>query len=298
MRTYNKVWDNFKKFCQSTLNISVKLPVSQKNLGLYVTHLFKIGLKSNTVQGHVSAISYFHKINGLSDPSHSFFISKLLRGIQKEVPASDSRKPISKSILMQLVTVLPDCTSTTYERIMLTAMFLSAYFLCLRVGEIAKSNNVSNMITLQVSSVTVRRSIVAYLFTLTKYKHHKGHKPILRLESQTKEKFCPVKSLTKFLAVRTKISGPLFIMKSAKPITRSQFWTILKKCLTKIGKDAADFGTHSFRIGRCTDMVRDGYSDEQIKKIGRWNSTAFRDYNRPEVVCAWFWAWSLDVELF
>ena len=49
--------------------------------------------------------------------------------------------------------------------------------------------------------------------------------------------------LNNILAVRTKISGPLFIMKSAKPITRSQFWTILKKCLTKIGKDAADFGT-------------------------------------------------------
>ena len=164
------------------------------------------------------------------------------------------------------------------------------------MGEIAKSNNVSNMITLQQASrVTVLRAIVAYLFRLPKYKHHKGHKPILHLESQ-KEKFCPVKSLTKFLAVRTKISGPLSIMKSAKPITGSQFWTIFKKCLTKIGKDAADFGTHIFRIGRCTDMVRDGYSDEQIKKIGRWNSTAFRDYNRPEVVCAWFW--SLDVELF
>ena len=143
MRSYHKVWDNLKKFGRNTLKISVKLPVSQKNLGMYVTHLFKIGLKPNTVQSHVSAISYFHKINGLSDPSHSFFISKLLRGIQKEVPTSDSRMPISKTLLMQLVTVLPDCTSTAYERMMLTAMFLSAYFLCLRVGEIAKSSNVS-----------------------------------------------------------------------------------------------------------------------------------------------------------
>ena len=287
MRSYHKVWDNLKKFGRNTLKISVKLPVSQKNLGMYVTHLFNIGLKPNTVQSHVSAISYFHKINGLSDPSHSFFISKLLRGIQKEVPTSDSRMPISKTLLMQLVTVLPDCTSTTYERIMLTAMFLSAYFLCLRVGEIAKSSNVSNMITLQqVSSVTVRGIIVAYLFQFTEYKHHKGHKPILRLETQSKGKFCPVKCLTQYLAVRTNAPGPLFLTKSAKPITRLQFWTVLKKCLSKLGRDAANFGTHSFRIGRCTDMVRDGYSDEKIKKIGRWKSTAFRAYNRPEVVCA------------
>ena len=68
----------------------------------------------------------------------------------------------------------------------------------------SKMNESGGSSSQQLSSVTACGSIVAYLFTLTKYKHHKRHKPILHLESQTKEKFCLVKSLTEFLAVHTK----------------------------------------------------------------------------------------------
>ena len=239
---------------------------------------------------------YFLVGSTLSDPSHFFLLYQncfveFKRRYPLQILECQSRKHFWCSLWLCCLTAL---------LLHMSALCWQPIFLCLRVGEIAKSSNVSNMITLQqVSSVTVWGTIVANLFQFTEYKHQKGHKPILRLETQSKGKFCPVKCLTQYWAVRTNAPGPLFITKSAMPITRLQFWTVLKKCLNKLSRDAANFGMHSFRIGRCTDMVRDGYSDEKIKKIGRWKSTAFRAYNRPEVVCAWFfWAWSLDGKYF
>ena len=36
--------------------------------------------------------------------------------------------------------------------------------------------------------------------------------------------------------------------------------------------------SQSFRAGLASDMAKANYSDEEICKIGRWNSTAFEAY--------------------
>ena len=45
-----------------------------------------------------------------------------------------------------------------------------------------------------------------------------------------------------------------------------------------------DFNTHSFRMGKATDMHNRGYSDAQIAKAGRWASNAFMRYIKPNVI--------------
>lgn len=40
------------------------------------------------------------------------------------------------------------------------------------------------------------------------------------------------------------------------------------------------FRPHSFRIGRATDLAKQGVSESEIKALGRWESRAFQNYIR------------------
>ncbi|KAH3690779.1 hypothetical protein DPMN_191980 [Dreissena polymorpha] len=54
------------------------------------------------------------------------------------------------------------------------------------------------------------------------------------------------------------------------PVTRQQVNAVLAKCLGRTELGNAFFNTHSFRIGRATDLSRKGVPPEVIAKLGRW----------------------------
>ena len=65
-----------------------------------------------------------------------------------------------------------------------------------------------------------------------------------------------------------------------KCISRYSVNRVLKDCLRKRGYDTPRFNTHSFRVGRASDLAIKGASERLIKETGRWNSNAFIDYLR------------------
>ena len=91
---------------------------------------------------------------------------------------------------------------------------------------------------------------------------------------------CPVKLLQEYLKIRPRISGQLYCHFDGSPMTRYQFSGILKQALGYIGFDQSKYGTHSFRIGSATSATMLGFSDEQIKVMGRWSSDTFKSYIR------------------
>jgi len=58
----------------------------------------------------------------------------------------------------------------------------------------------------------------------------------------------------------------------------------MQDILHMAGYSPKSFNTHSFRIGRATDMALEGCSDQQIKLAGRWKSYAFKDYIKPYLI--------------
>ena len=246
--------------------------------------MYDKNLQYSTIQGHVTALSYFHKIKNVYDPTQTFYISKLLGGISKRLPTVDSRCAIDREILCKILPCLPQCTSSTYESVMFTSMFLLAYHVCLRVGELCVSNSTKNIIKYhQVSCATKGPKVIAYLLRFEHFKHS-TNTPVMRINQQPQEKFCPVDSLTKYLHIRGKHQGPLFLHHDNSHVTRQQVAFILDRCLEKACYNPDLFGTHSFRIGKCTDMARAGLSESHIKLVGRWKSDAFKRYIRPSVV--------------
>ena len=58
----------------------------------------------------------------------------------------------------------------------------------------------------------------------------------------------------------------------------------LKSAVQFCGQDPRRFDTHSFRIGRASQLAADNASDLTIRATGRWKSNAFLEYIRPHSV--------------
>ena len=87
-----------------------------------------------------------------------------------------------------------------------------------------------------------------------------GRDTTVVITSQRDINVCPVKKLKEYLLERGSYSGPLFCHFDKTPLNRYQFNAVLKKAL----------------VYSCAD----GRSDEEIKRMGRWKSSAFQGYIR------------------
>ena len=94
--------------------------------------------------------------------------------------------------------------------------------------------------------------------------------------SENKSSICPVRLLKNYLHVRPSFEGPLFCHYGGKLLTRYQFAAVLNKALNFIRIDSSRIKTHSFRIGAATMHFANGVSQEDIQKMGRWKSDAYK----------------------
>ena len=102
---------------------------------LFVAHLHNAGYAPSSIISTISAISYFHKVNGLHDPARNFIVSRLLLGAQKLGTMSDEKLPITLPILTQLIRALPQVLTSHYKCVMLRAMMVLAFRAYLHIGE-------------------------------------------------------------------------------------------------------------------------------------------------------------------
>ena len=80
-----------------------------------------------------------------------------------------------------------------------------------------------------------------------------------------------------YLRVRGTTPGPLFIDVTLTPITRATFLRYLNICLQLADIPSKRYNTHSFRIGRATQLAKENCSESIIKTTGRWKSDAFKN---------------------
>ena len=93
---------------------------------------------------------------------------------------------------------------------------------------------------------------------------------------------CPVKAMYNYLKIkpRNNNNNCLFCHADGSPLSRYQFGAVLSKVIRSLQLNEAIFKTHSFRIGAATWLAKQGFSDDTIKKMGRWTSDSFKKYIR------------------
>ena len=91
---------------------------------------------------------------------------------------------------------------------------------------------------------------------------------------------CPVSAYRRWRnKAKTDKDKPLFRFDNGKCLTGRRFNEILKEMLSGVLPESKGLiSSHSFRAGAASMMGVLGYSDEEVKAVGRWSSRSFLDY--------------------
>jgi len=91
---------------------------------------------------------------------------------------------------------------------------------------------------------------------------------------------CPVRAFQKWArkASHRQPGLPLFRLPDGTPLTSRKWNAVLRDRLKGFVPNPSVISSHSFRSGSATWLAQLGYSDSEIKAVGRWSSRCFEDY--------------------
>lgn len=280
---YKAHWSRFVGFTRTHLYKHYS-QITSRDFSLYVAYLHNKPVKSSTIRSVVSAITFTYKSKGLSPPTDSFAVAKLLVAYAKTDKKQRVRNPLSAHLLYQLLKILPKVVADAYEVALLQALFTLMYAALLRICEVTHSKKSNH--NLLTSNVYVESNAKGrhVRINMKSCKFSKGNlSPILVNQNQSRPLICPVIAFREYLRVRP-ISKFTFCHRDSTPLNPKFVRERLSLLLTNLGLNALHFNTHSFRIGKATDMYNQGCSDIKISKAGRWNSKAFLKYIKPNII--------------
>ena len=279
LSTYNTSLNALRKFRHS-YNLPYLWPIPIQHIILFVAFCFENGHSPNTISTYVAGINYYHKLSGYYDLMEIFVINKLIEGCKRGRICRDNRAPLTKSILALVCNTLPLVCYNNYEQKLFSALFVFAYFGLFRVSELVCSfyERLEDILCLSDLSFVENNKYI--IIQLRRFKtNQRGTPTFLKLPRENGE-LCPVRALSEYVFLRPRSQGPLFCHSDKTPVTRSQFNAVLSRCIGLTNYRGSCFKSHSFRIGRATDLSAQGYSTSVIMKLGRWKSESYRLYIR------------------
>ena len=173
---------------------------------------------------------------------------------------------------------------------MYKAIFSLGYYGMLRISELVKSDHIVKACNVHMALNKDKLMIMLY----SSKTHGEGSRPqSIKIVSNRREKsgkyahrhFCPFVVINDFIKMRGNYTHEMeqfFIFHDGSPVFPSQVRKMLNTVITNIGLDSSKYGVHSLHIGRCTDLIKYGYSIEEVKRMGRWKSNSVYKYFRNE----------------
>lgn len=283
---YRRAYQNFLKFHNAFYPHRKVFPIHHLKVAHFIAFSLHTGLKGSSIQTQIAGLNYMHRMMGYPNITDNFIIKKLLSSAQKITHSSDKRMPITLSILKALPKALAYIVPTYYDRVLYNAMFLTAFFALLRVGELTTTQYGStNTIQFQdVQLVKTKGNLSHIILNIQQHKHSQGIPIPITLTRQKDSNLCPVLAISNYMSIRGPKIGPLFITKEGFPLRSQQFAAILKECITSLGLDPQKYTSHAFRIGGASYADQQNFSETQLKRLGRWNSSAYSKYIRGPVL--------------
>ena len=173
------------------------------------------------------------------------------------------------------------------------------YYGLLRIGEVTESIHSIKAINVHETTNGSTHRLLIVLYTSKTHGLDKPPQKIKILGNKTVEitnsplvskhsinkaelgKFCPVEWTKRYIQLRgpvKHIDENLFILSDKSNVRAPMVRQLLREILNDFNLDSALYDTHSFRIGRATDLFKSGVSVENIKQLGRWKSNAVYRY--------------------
>lgn len=279
INTYKKAITSLNAF-RCKYGFPNKWPASYHEIVLFITYLYENNYSAATIKTYLSGIGFYHKVNNWYDPMEFFMVKKLLEGCKRLKNKKDIREPITYLKLKNICSVLPLVCFDGFESRLFQAAFILAYFGLFRISELVVTTASQSDRPLRYSDVSFIKMNSVIKITIRYSKTNQAGTPIIMcIPCEQDSNLCPVCALQRYCCIRPKIQGYMFVHSDGRPVTQTQFSAVLAKAVRMCGFEN-HFRSHSFRIGRATQLALEGTSMDIIKRLGRWRSDASRLYVR------------------
>ena len=282
--------------CEKDTKVKLRFPFGEKEVLTYVGWLAtKRKVSVSTIEKYLSGIRLAHIKEGFNVPIlRPDIVKVILTGLmQKEkiqirAGKKAERLPVTLSVLELLRHELKKIGwSVTKKRMMLTICYI-AFFGSFRIHEILPKEKMefcpqttllgSN---LSIETWTEKKTKVLKIWLKSPKELRKGNGIMVEL-FPTNNHLCPIRAFEKWRnssKVAKTALKPMFRNEDGSNYTGREFNSDLKTLLSKhFDYNKGKILAHSFRSGLATMMAKKGYSDEEIMRTGRWNSSAFLIY--------------------
>ncbi|XP_063786020.1 integrase/recombinase xerD homolog [Pseudophryne corroboree] len=274
LRAYSAAWGDWQEYMAS----SGRGKSWQDAILEFVWLWHERGRSKAAMSSALAGISYFSRLEGLIDPTKSFILARALRGWAKEqLRFSDDRRPIDIGLLKDLVTAVSGIALGDYEINLFSLAFVLAFFGALRIGELVAKSKRSAETGVMAGDVVIKRDMMLVKIQRSKM-DQLGKGKWISVPAHPEPSICPVKLAEIYCQNRPSGGRQWLVHRDLIPLSRFQFTSVFKKCLIALDLPLEQYGTHSFRIGAATCAAAAGSSGEEIKRLGRWKSDAYKGY--------------------
>ena len=266
----------------------------EQRVALFCAFLVDSGHRSATVKSYVSAIKCVLKLDGYKWCDNMVLLDSLTRACRLINDRVFHRLPIHKGLLEILLFEFEHMfLASPFLEVLYKAVFAMGYYGLMRAGELAfdcgefSSNHAVKAKNVHIGQNKAKVMIVLY----TSKTHGKESRPqkikiagssgyVIGGASQNRN-FCPFQLIKDYMTVRGSFDHDdeqFFIFRDRSQIQPVHIRRVLKEALSRLNLDASMYDLHVLRIGRCTDLIKMGFSIEHVKHVGRWRSNAVYKY--------------------
>ncbi|XP_073413114.1 uncharacterized protein [Dendrobates tinctorius] len=239
------------------------------------------GASGTLAQRNLTGVAFFFQLMGWADVTKYFFIKQAVKGWRRLQPSQECRRPISLSLLHDIITKSETVCKSQYESALISTAFAIAFFGALRISELVPHSKTALIGGLINEDLVICSD--ALRIRVRKSKCDPTGRGSWVLVKALEGPICPVKIVRHYAVIRHE-SRFFLSHTDGSPLTKYQFHTIFKKCLQAVGVDPKEYGTHSFRIGAATEAARAGAAEAEVQRLGRWKSACFARYIRPDLL--------------
>ena len=280
-QNYLGIWQNFNKFL---IRLDSMPKTWEHRVLLYCGHLIhQENVQSSTLKSYVSAIKDVLSSEDYHLNVDKLIFSALINSCRNTNDVVTTRLPIMSGLLMILLTETENiyADKQPYLELLYKNILSLLFFGLFRIGELTMSNH-----TLKAKDVHISFTSQKLMFILYSSKTHgrESQPQQIRISSQKDLGIlCPFDLSRKYHTARGGYyydNEPYFIFRDRTAVTPQHIRNLMRTIFGNINLDPKLYGTHSFRIGRATELFKQGMPFEKIKQLGRWRSNAIYKYLR------------------
>ena len=255
LRAYQADFRDFTNFCsQNGFN---EMPTNPKILSLYLTYLSSSS-KYSTLKRRLASIGVLHKMKGhYIDTKHPIIVENLMGIKRKKGINQKGKKPLLINDLKLIINVLDESAEKEKKKIRDKTLILVGFSGGFRRSELVQIEYEDLDFVSEGVKIFIKRSKT----------DQSGEGSVKGIPYFDNDKYCPVRSLKKWIEFNNIKSGKVFSV-SDKTVA-----LVIKKYSYLAGLDSSKYAGHSLRSGFATSAAEAGAEERSIMAMTGHKST-------------------------